>query len=268
MKSPHLANAEGTRKAETGNRKSAGSRAADRSTSFTLLLTLLVAAPFASAALPPRPAKSPAKAANAQPVPVARWTFDKEEGGAFPATGPGVPIKKSAGIEVTGGRAGNALKFGRESTGGAEIEQSLGELAGDAFTLMFWILQEKEEVSTTTYADLFDAGGREGLGLRIQQHSLIDVTQGGMWHYLATSKRFNLETGWTQIAYTFDGNMAVLYVNGEAFERKESEQGPGKPPKLGSKMVLGSNVFNGAIDDLRIYNTVLTPQQIVAAESD
>jgi hypothetical protein len=235
-------------------------------TTYLILASATLLASLASAALPPKPAKPPA--ASAQPVPVARWTFDKEANGAFPSTGRGIALKKPAGVEIVGGRVGSALQFGRESTGGAEIEQSMGDLVGDQFTVMFWILQEKEEISTNGYEALFDAGGRAGLVIQTQQRNLIDLTQGGMWHYLGTGKRFNLGAGWTQIAYTFDGDKSVLYVNGERFERPESELGPGKPPKFGPKMIVGSNSFNGMIDDLRIYDSALTAEQIAAAESE
>ena len=69
-----------------------------------------------------------------------------------------------------------------------------------------------------------------------------------------------------QIACTFDGDKTIIYENGEAFERPDA--GSNKPQKFGSKMTVGSTAFNGAIDDLRIYDTALTPEQITAAEND
>lgn len=284
MKPAHVINVEESRKAEvggqrsdvrnwkaeSGNRKGAGSRAASRSTldpghsTLFFLFALLLLVPIASG-LPPKPAKSPAKAANAQPVPVARWTFDNEVGGEFPATGSGsgIPLKKSGGIEVVAGRSSNALQFG--ATGVAEIEQSMGDLVSNQFTVMLWILKTKEVMNSDGYASLFDAGGRDGVGIRIKQHKTITVSTSGVNNYLWNAKRLP-EGEWVQIACTFDGDKTIIYENGEAGESPDA--GSNKPQIFGSKMTVGSTAFNGAIDDLRIYDTALTPEQITAAEND
>lgn len=284
MKPAHVINVEESRKAEvggqrsdvrnwkaeSGNRKGAGSRAASRSTldpghsTLFFLFALLLLVPIASG-LPPKPAKSPAKAANAQPVPVARWTFDNEVGGEFPATGSGIPLKKSGGIEVVAGRSSNALQFG--APGVAEIEQSMGDLVSNQFTVMFWIQKTKEAMNSDGYASLFDAGGRDGVGITIKQHKSIGAITSGVNNYLWNAKRLP-EGEWVQIACTFDGDKTVFYVNGEALENPPDAMGSKKTQNFGSKMTVGSTAFNGAIDDLRIYDTALTPEQITAAEND
>ena len=171
MKPAHVINVEESRKAEVGGPKFPLHFVLHPSF-FILFFLLLV--PIASG-LPPSPAKSPAKAANAQPVPVARWTFDNEVGSEFPATGSGsgIPLKKSGGIEVVAGRSSNALQFG--APGVAEIEQSMGDLVSNQFTVMFWIQKTKEAMNSDGYASLFDAGGRDGVGIRIKQHKTIAV---------------------------------------------------------------------------------------------
>jgi len=302
-------NAEGNRKSEvrgrkpeSGKRKSAGSRAAEPSTldprpvegaafftgprpstffhlsrfsfqlsAFRFFFPLLLLAPIASAGLPPKPAKQAAKATSAQPVPVARWTFDKEVGGEFPATGSGsgIPLKKSGGIEVVDGRSGSALQFG--APGVAEIEQSFADLTSGQFTVMFWILKTGKTTGVGTgvgYATLFDAGYRDGVAFRIKQEQTIQLCINGVNGYLGHYFAQKLESQWVQIACTFDGEKTVLYANGEVIEKALGEEVSQKQPKFGSKMTVGSNAFNGAIDDLRIYDTALTAEQITAAEND
>jgi len=288
------------RKPETGKRKAAGSRAAEPSTldprpvegaafftgprpstffhlsrfilhpsSFILFFPLLLLAPIASAGLPPKPAKQAAKATSVQPVPVARWTFDKEVGGEFPATGSGLPLKKSGGIQVVDGRSGSALQFG--APGVAEIEQSFADLTSGQFTVMFWILKTGKTTGVGTgvgYAMLFNAGYRDGVAFRIKQEQTIQLCINGVNGYLGLFISQKLESEWVHVACTFDGDKTVLYANGEVIEKALGEEVSQKQPKFGSKMTVGENAFDGAIDDLRIYDTALTAEQITAAEND
>jgi len=255
-------------------------------TSFVLAAAFLLVTSPAFGQLPPKAPKQAAKE-SAQPEPVARWTFDEEVGGGFPSVGRGEPLKTFGSVEVASGRSGNALKFGANGWGLGEIEQSMGDLVGGEYTVMFWMLQENPPINTSGYATLFTTASLQGLTITTQQHSLVDVMQSKIFHYVATNRKIpQIGQGWTQIAYTFDGGRGVLYVAGERFERPDAESTPVNPPIFGPMMALGTSprakeggadvpeekmlptAFHGGLDDLRIYDVALTEEQILAAENE
>jgi len=77
-----------------------------------------------------------------------------------------------------------------------------------------------------------------------------------------------LPTGvWTHIAATFDGATAIVYVNGEQTGQDTSWSfgyDPEAAIQIGACDPGGGNPFNGAIDDVWIYDTVLSQAEIKA----
>ncbi|GAA4951724.1 hypothetical protein HD597_000164 [Nonomuraea thailandensis] len=70
---------------------------------------------------------------------------------------------------------------------------------------------------------------------------------------------------WTHIAATLDGTYLRLYVNGTLVASKR-ENDPIKvtnaPVRIGRDLPQFNKQFKGRIDDIRIYRTALTPEQI------
>ncbi len=70
---------------------------------------------------------------------------------------------------------------------------------------------------------------------------------------------------WQHLAATFDGSTAVLYVNGEPVATTGFSQSLGTD----STIVIGAGypdsrlVFNGALDDIQVFNYALAPEEIV-----
>jgi hypothetical protein len=71
---------------------------------------------------------------------------------------------------------------------------------------------------------------------------------------------------WTHVAVTHDGTNAVFYINGAqagtgsfAFSEKTTAA-----VRFGSDDANGGNAFNGALDEIRIYDYILTPAEIQA----
>ncbi|MFZ2979174.1 MAG: LamG-like jellyroll fold domain-containing protein, partial [Candidatus Magasanikiibacteriota bacterium] len=78
---------------------------------------------------------------------------------------------------------------------------------------------------------------------------------------VVTDKKVN---EWFYVSMTYDGSIIKLYINGE-FKKSVVQTGPIKQSKtrfsIGSLDNLRYN-FNGDVDEVHVYNKVLTPQQI------
>lgn len=71
---------------------------------------------------------------------------------------------------------------------------------------------------------------------------------------------------WTHVAVTFDGTTATFYINGVRTGSGGFSFGTDKGSALhfGSDDPNGGNAFNGALDEVRIYDTVLSEAEIKA----
>jgi hypothetical protein len=71
---------------------------------------------------------------------------------------------------------------------------------------------------------------------------------------------------WTHIAVTFDGSLGTIYVDGEWANEGEMTFGLGRDAEfhLGCGTTGGIDPFNGAIDEFRVYNRVLSEDEIAA----
>jgi hypothetical protein len=87
--------------------------------------------------------------------------------------------------------------------------------------------------------------------------------------------RYNITAGtapalkvgeWTHIAVTFDKTTARFYVNGAQTGAGAWSFGPDREASLqiGCDNANGGNPFNGALDEVKLYDIVLTPAEILA----
>ena len=75
----------------------------------------------------------------------------------------------------------------------------------------------------------------------------------------------NLPVGeWTHVAVTFDGTIATFYVDGESTGFGQFSFGPDTGARLqfGDCGAEGYNPFNGALDEIRIYNQALSQAEV------
>lgn len=70
---------------------------------------------------------------------------------------------------------------------------------------------------------------------------------------------------WTHLAVTFDGTTAKVYINGEVVDEGNFSFGEDKeaPMQIGAATNGGGNPFNGALDEVRIYDIVLSEAEIL-----
>jgi regulation of enolase protein 1 (concanavalin A-like superfamily) len=106
-------------------------------------------------------------------------------------------------------------------------------------TSMMWQI----EIGQTSGALVFQREGND-----IQMASTVPVGQ------------------WTHVAVTFDGTTAKCYVNGVRTAQNTFSFGSGHeaPIQFGADTQGGGNAFNGALDEIRMYDIVLSDAEIAA----
>jgi hypothetical protein len=81
-----------------------------------------------------------------------------------------------------------------------------------------------------------------------------------------TSDRLLPEGEWAHVAAAFDGTIARLYLDGEMIREGNFSFGSDThaPVQFGSSTSGGGNAFNGALDEIRIYDVALSQDEINA----
>jgi len=69
---------------------------------------------------------------------------------------------------------------------------------------------------------------------------------------------------WYHVAITFDGAVGKVYMAGDLGAEAAFTFGtdPGSATVFGASVANGGNPFNGALDEIRIYDRVLSPFEI------
>lgn len=158
----------------------------------------------------------------------------------------------SIGKSLVAGKFGQALQFDGSSTDFRIA--STTSLADSIITVSAWVKSQStgfEQViyEASTYSLEFYSGGQIGLS-----------SYGGI---TATPQTTGTYFGaWHHVVYTADGTNLNIYVDGVLVK---SAAGTVTNP-YGGKAVgsSSSRYFNGAIDDVRVYNRALSAQEIMA----
>ncbi len=133
-----------------------------------------------------------------------------------------------------------------------------------------------DELSVTCWVN-FQSGGSQYQGIvasrtnydNANNHWALEIGGDGGGYYFGSrnGSAYGLGTApegeWAHIAITFDGESLVAYLNGE-------ESGTGSPSfgdgtetmlRIGSSEAAG-NIFEGAIDDVRVFNHILSVDEV------
>ena len=168
------------------------------------------------------------------------------------------------------GKKGNALQFGGEGSEAFVTVESTDVLNVNECTFMAWI-----------NADHWD-GTRQIVGKSVHG-GCSGRTQYGLFSESGVFKlRFETDGGradittdlpatgeWTNVAFTNDGNTAVIYINGEAVAEGDV---PGTlnanddPWRIGQDCDRANYVFAGIIDEVTLWNRALSADEIDAAQ--
>jgi hypothetical protein len=149
-------------------------------------------------------------------------------------------------------------------------------------TIMFWVRTAGTDTSSGDYgAMLFDrrtdVGGRTG-DVIVQTDTgniFVQAAAGGPYANTFSSVRTINDGLWHHIAYVYDQSASgaiTLYIDGtqDATQANSSAWNwpPAQPIELGRSHDGYWRIFNGSMDDVRIYNTMLTAEQIGQVYAD
>ena len=167
--------------------------------------------------------------------------------------------------------SGSALDFnGSNSKVTIQNSPSLS-VSGNKITIEAWVNPElfKSETwqGSVVLKDYGGGAGRDyGYGLRCGGQGQFDVVLGsGNWQELKSPQNSISLNVWTHIAATFNGTNIKLYVNGEEVAARRASFSivtNSNNVQIGDSPGFSGRVFNGKIDEVRIWNIARTEEEI------
>jgi hypothetical protein len=162
------------------------------------------------------------------------------------------------------GKFGNALKF--DGTNKVEIPDHPDFHLTDAVSIALWA---KPEDSQPEYAKFFckQKSGEYPYGIQYNQSgsSIRGTVNASARSDTSSTPAFVGE--WAHLCMTYDGTTVILYKDGVEVGRNDASgelQQNDLSLSIGGRLSSGQN-FNGAIDDVKLYNHALTPDEVLAA---
>lgn len=137
---------------------------------------------------------------------------------------------------------------------------------GTAMTVSLW-MRPKLSGTRTIFTLLREgSGSNPNVGLQIGTKG----TQAGFWLYGGANMEVLSQAltadVWYHVAYTFDGTTHRLFVNAAAVNSSGEPAPTGAPNivRFGSYGSMFSQLYSGRLDDVRLYDRVLTAAEITA----
>ena len=196
--------------------------------------------------------------------PIAHWKFDEGSGATTYDSGDpgGNNGTLENGPQWVAGKYGSALSFDGNNDY-VNLGSSVGDFGTDDFTIEVWLYNEDID-GNPYFMGIYD-GSNDYWLLRSQPYALsIDI-----WYAGKRDEVFAFTTISNNVWYHFvvtgdrDGLLKV-YINGECYNSKSMSNFGSmawtNPLKLGKPFT--SQIFQGIIDDVRIYNYTRTPDEI------
>ena len=189
------------------------------------------------------------------------------------------------GRTVIGDPTFDAGQIGRAVTFDGDTEVTFGNVGsfdrGDRFSLAVW-LRGRGNQPMSVFQKIDDANRRRGYEWRLDDIVLVGIQRWAARMTIALASdtpasrieirtRERLRLGdWYHVALTYDGSGKAsglfLYIDGKLFETDVIKNTLAGPIGTEAALRLGSKTlglpFVGQIDDLRLYNRTLTPEQI------
>ena len=189
---------------------------------------------------------------------VARWSFD-ERGDSQPGAADGrFPARVSRATWVAEGRIGGAFRF--DGSGRLVVERD-DSLSPQHITVAFWVRPER---TAETGLDVISKtpGGSY----------IFQTSRKGTKHYFKIEGKTRRLTfpytpeAWQHIALTFDGSELRGYRDGALMKSTPAHgtlSRDNKPLGIGGNPFRGGG-YRGLIDDVRIYDRALSPDEVGA----
>jgi hypothetical protein len=221
----------------------------------------------------PEPEPTPTDPA-AQPAPTARWQF-AETTGVTVADSAGSTdgfVRGSPTLDADGVSGSSGISFGGGGDGYVEVPDAAALRPTAALTFGGWYRTESGANEQTVVQKADARFGSEGYAVDVQTPSSLRA------HVAVESGQASVNPSgvpthdgeWHHVACTWDGSALVLYLDGEAVARDDSQSGDviHSPRSLyvgrGDNGYTSYYAMDGGIDDVRVYDAALTERQIAA----
>ncbi|MEK7801768.1 MAG: LamG domain-containing protein, partial [Pseudomonadota bacterium] len=203
---------------------------------------------------------------------VGHWTFDSNDisgvtaydrsGSTLNGTLQGTPTSFA-------GRIGGGLKFDGFGSGDRVSLGASAILNPANFTITAWVSPANiSGVYGYIYSNARDCcGAYKGIEMRLAANNLRGIIWNTGFAQLTTTGTIANSSGWHHVTYTYDGSTIKLYIDGNFDSQLATAIGVGGPASFGTYIgTMGFNAgtytLDGILDDVRIYNTVLTSGQV------
>jgi hypothetical protein len=197
------------------------------------------------------------------------WRFDEEVTGkvALDNAGNGLGAILREATRAPG-LVGSALVC---EGGGAFVPGQSGLNTTNGFTVECWVKTDLAGQTDKWIVNRMYSSGDSGFRLGLAQGNLaFAVPQTGWSHHLSTGVQLPIGR-WVHLAGTFDGKVLRAYMDGKeigALDRPGAMNGSNEPLHIGTYQLGHKAFFTGLVDEVRIWNRALTPEELATHAAD
>ena len=202
---------------------------------------------------------------------IAYWPLDRStiNGGKVQDSINGYDLEINGNPKGCEGKINEALEFDGQAdslSNTADIA-SINDAVADGYTLAMWVLPR----DLSRYQEI--GGPQDGAGTRYTaSFRVFDGASGFGFDLEAAAGQVRLtsngqKTGeWYYLTGTYDGDVATFYINGEEIARDGGTSGDVADfdGVFICQDIVGGRNFEGAVDEVLIYNRALTPDEVLA----
>ncbi|GAB4487939.1 MAG: hypothetical protein OHK0019_03590 [Saprospiraceae bacterium] len=208
-----------------------------------------------------------------EPGLVAHYPFEGNANDATPYANHGVIGGNPVFEAVVGHANGGAKNIKFDGQGDTILAPNAVQLISDFTTVSFWIRVDGTNISDAE-AYVIDFGHwDERWKISLPQHKKIVWTTNGNTtqfpNFISDMDSGDgnelIEGFWWYVTMVHDGVSDIIYINGEQVNIKPVPtklNSTGRPLGIGGNPIEGGQYFNGALDELKIYNKALTAAEI------
>src|SRR4051794_23928958 len=194
---------------------------------------------------------------------VGAWSFDEGTGTTVAdKSGKGNTGTVSGAAWTTTGRFGGALNFDGVNDWVTVPDANSLDMTGP-LTLEAWV--KPDVLGNWDTVMMKEASGY--LDYAIYATGDWQVPSGWARDANAQGTQLLSTTAWSHLAYTFDGNVSKLYVNGVLVSSATMPftlPNTTQPLRIGGNGIWSSEFFDGLIDEVRVYNRSLSAAEVTA----
>lgn len=201
---------------------------------------------------------------NPHPGLMGWWRFDEGIGSVAGDSSGNGNNGTIYGATWVSGRYGQALNFDG-LTNYVQMGYSGSLAITNAITILAWINPTTLVGTQTIYAKGFSDGSKLGIVFEVVDNFIwFLLSHEATWTYVTSAGV--LSSGWNRVAAVWDGSTMRIYINGVADINTASftqaiESSANDLHRVG-RTPWGSGAFNGAIDEVSIYNRALSAAEI------